>query len=100
MTPVPFQGKQFNITVLQVNTPNTDVKEAEIDWFYEDIQHLLELILKNNAIFFIKGWNAKVVNQKIPRIKRKFGFGVQNEAGERLIEFYQENTLFIANTLF
>ena len=71
MIPVPFQGKQFNIRVPQVNTPNIDAREAEVDWFYEDLQHLLELILKNNIIFFTNGWNAKVVCQKISRIKKK-----------------------------
>ena len=70
MIPGPFQGKPF-ITVPQVNTPNTDAKEAEVDWFYGNLQHLLELILKNNVIFFIKGWNAKLVIQNVPRIKKK-----------------------------
>ena len=95
-----FQGKPFNITVIQVYAPNTNAEEAEVEWFYEDLQDLLGLTAQKD-IFFIKGdWNAKVESQEIPEVTGKFGLGVQNEAGQRLIEFCQENALVIANTLF
>ena len=96
---VCFQGKPFNITVIQVYGPATDAKEAEVDQFYEDLKHLLELTLKNNVLSIIRDWNAKVGSQETPGVTGKFGLGVQNEAGQRL-KFCQENTLVIANTLF
>ena len=91
----------FNITVIQVYAPTTDAKEAEIDQFCEDLEDLLELTPKKKDILFITGnWNEKVGSQKIPGVTGKFGLGEQNEAGQRLIEFCQENTLVIANILF
>ena len=97
---VLFKGKPFSITVIQVYAPTTNVEEAEVDWFYEDLQHLLELTSPQN-VFFIRGdWNVKVGKQQLPGITGKFGLGLQNEAGKRLTEFCQENTLVIANTLF
>ena len=98
MTSVCFQGKPFNITVIQVYAPTSNAEEAER--FYEDLQDLLELTPPKNALFIIGDWNAKVESQEIPGITGKFGLGVQNEAGQRLIEFCQENTLVIANILF
>ena len=95
---VRFQGKPCNITVIQVYAPTTNAKEAE--WFYEDLQDLLELILKKDVLFIIGDSNAKVESQEIPQVTGKFGLGVQNETGQRLIEFYQENALVISNTLF
>ena len=95
---VCLQGKLFNITSIQVYIPNTNAREAE--WLYEDLQDLLEITLKNDVLIIIEDWNAKVGSQEIPRVIGKFGLGVQNEAGQRLIEFCQENTLVIANTLF
>ena len=97
---VCFQGKPFNITVIQVYAPTSNAEEAEFEQFYEDLQDLLELTPKKDALFIIGDWNAKVGSQAIPGVTGKFGFGVQNEAGQRLIEFCQENTLVIANTLF
>ena len=96
MISVHFQGKPFNIRVIQVYAPTTNVEEAEGAWFYEDV---LELTQKE-VFFIIRDWNAKVGNQETPGITSKFGLGVQNEAGQRLTEFCQENTLVIANTLF
>ena len=99
MISVHFQGKPFNITVIQVYASPTNAKEAEE--FYEDLQDLLELTPKTKDVLFIIGdWNAKVGNQEIPGVTGKFGFAVQNEAGQRLIEFCQENSLVITNTLF
>ena len=95
-----FQGKPFNITVIQVYAPTSNTEEAEVERFYEDLQDLLELILKKDVFFVIGDWNAKVGNQEIPGVTGKFGLGVQNEAGQRLIEFCQGNTLVIANALF
>ena len=100
-----FQGKTFNITVIQVYAPTTDAKEAEIDQFCEDLEDLLEFTPKNIYIYiyilFITGdWNAKVGSQKVPGVTGKFGLGEQNETGQRLTEFCQENTLVIANILF
>ena len=95
-----FQGKPFNITVIQVYAPTTDAEEAEVDWFYDDLQDLLELIPKKDVLFITGDWNAKAGSQKIPGIIAMFGSGVQNKAGQRLTEFCQENTLVIANTLF
>ena len=100
MISVRFQGKSFNITVIQVYTPTSNAKEAEVEWFYEDLQDLLELIPKKDVLFIIGDWNAKVGSQEIPGVTGRFGLGVQSEAGQRLIEFCQENTLVIANTLF
>ena len=96
---VHFQGKPFGITVLQVYAPNTNT-EAEVEWFYEDLQDILELTTKKDVFFLIGDWNAKVGSQDIPGVTGKFGLGIQNEAGQRLTEFCQENALVIANTLF
>ena len=100
MISVHFQGKPFNITVNQVYVLTNKAEEAEVDWFYEDLQDLLELTSKNDVVFIIRDWNAKVGSQEIPGVTGKFGLGVQNEAGQRLIEFSQENALVIANTFF
>ena len=94
---VRFQGKPFNVTVIQVCAPTTYAKEAEVDWFYEDLQNHLELTQKEVVLCIIRNWNGKVGSQGIPRITGKFGFGVQNEAGQKLTEFCQENTLFFNN---
>ena len=98
MISVHFQGKSFSITVIQVYAPTTNVKEAEVEWFYKYLQDFLELTPKR--VLFIKDWNAKVRSQEIPGITGKFGLGVQNEAGQRLTEFSQENMLVIAHNLF
>ena len=100
MISVCFQGKSFNITIIQVYALISNAEEAEIEPFYEELLDLLELIPKKGVLFIIGGWNAKVGNQEIPRIIGKFGLGVQNEAGQKLTEFCQENALVIANTLF
>ena len=100
MISVCFQGKPFNITVIQVYAPTSNFEEAEVQWFYEDLQDLLELTPKREVFFIIGEWNAKVGSQETPGVTGKFGLGVQNEARQRLIEFSQENTLVIANTLF
>ena len=100
MISVRFQGKPFNITVIQVYAPTSNAEEAEIEQFYEDLQDLLELTTKKDILFIIGGWNAKVGSQETPGVTGKFGLGVQNEAGQRLIEFCQETALVIANTLF
>ena len=100
MISVRFQGKPFNITVIQVYAPTSNAEEDEAESFYEDLQDLLELTPKKYVLFITGDWNAKVGSQEIPGITGKFGLGVQNEAGERLIEFCQENALVIANTLF
>ena len=97
---VYFQGKPFNITVIQVYAPTSNAEEAEVQWFYEDLQDLLELIPPKNVLCIIRDWNAKVGNQEILGVIGKFGLGVQNEAGQRLTEFCQENALVTANTLF
>ena len=97
---VRFQGKPFNITLIQVYTLTSNAEEAEVERVCEDLQDLLELTTKKDVLFIIGDWNAKVGSQKIPGITGKFGLGVQNEAGQRLTEFCQENTLVIANTLF
>ena len=101
MISVCFQDKPFNITVSQVYAPTTDAEEAEVEWFYDDLQDLLELTpkKKRNVLFIIGGWNVKVGSQEIPEAAGKFGLGVQNEAGKRLTEFCQENSLVIASTL-
>ena len=100
MISVHFQGKPFNITVIQVYTPNNNAEEAEDEWFYEDLQDLLRLTPKRDVLCIIGDWNAKVGSQEIPGVTDKYGLGVQNEAGQKLTEFCQENTLVIANTLF
>ena len=100
MISVRFQGKTFNITVIQVYSPTSNAEEVEVEWFLEDLQGLLELIPKKDVLFIIGDWNAKVGSQEIPGVAGKFGFGVWNEAGQRLIEFCQENALVISNTLF
>ena len=100
MITVHFQGKPFNITVIQVYAPTSNAEEDEVEWFYEDLQDLLELTLKKDVLFIIGDWNAKAGSQEMPGVIGKFGLGVHNEAGQRLIEFCQENTQVIANTLF
>ena len=100
MISVHFQGKPFNITVIQVYAPTSNAEEVEVEWFYEDLKDLLELTPKQDILFIIGDWNAKVGSQEIPRVTGKFGLGVQNESGQRLTEFCQENTRVIANTLF
>ena len=97
---VHFQGKPFNVTVIQVCAPTTNSKEAEADWFYDDLQDLQELTAKKDVLFIIGDCDAKVGSQRIPGITGKFGLGVQYEAGQRLTEFCLENALVIANTLF
>ena len=99
MISVHFQGKPFNIMVIQAYTPTSNTEEAEVERFYEDLQDLLELTPKKRCPFhYIGDWNAKVGNQRILGVTGKFGLGVQNETGQRPIEFCQENTLVIANT--
>ena len=100
MISVHFQGKPFNITVIQVYAPTSNAEEAEVERFYEDLQDLLELTPPKDVIFIIGDRNAKVGSQETPGVPGKFGLGVQNEAGQRLIGFCQENTLVIANTFF
>ena len=97
MISVYLQGKQFNNTVIPVYAPITNAKEAEVEWFCEELQDLLELTLKRDVFFIIGDWNAKAGSHETPC---KFGLGVQNEAGQRLTEFCQESTLVITNTLF
>ena len=98
MISVHFQGKPFKITVIQVYAETSNTEEAER--FYEDLQDLLELTPKKDVLFIIGDWNAKVGSQETPGVTGKFGLGMRNEAGQRLIEFCQENALVIANTLF
>ena len=100
MTSVYFQGKPFNIIVIQVYAPIPDAEEAEADQFYDDLVDLLELTPKNDVLLIIVDWNAKVGSQEVLGVTGKFSLGVQNEAGQRLTEFCQENTLVIVNTLF
>ena len=100
MTSVRFQGKPFSITVIQAYAPTSNTEEAEVEQFCEDLQDLLELTPKKDVLFIIGDWNAKVGSQNTPGVTDKFGLGVQNEAGQRLIEFRQENTLVIANSHF
>ena len=100
MISVHFQGKPFNITVIQAYALTSNAEEAEIEWFYEDLQDLLELTPKKDVLFIIGNWNAKIGSQEIPGVTGKFGLGVQNETRQRLTEFYQENALVIANTIF
>ena len=100
MISVYFQGKPFNITVIQIYAPTSTAEEAEVQQFYEDLQDLQNEHPPKDVLFIIGDWNAKVVSQEIPGVTGKFGLGVQNEAGQRLLEFCQENALVIANTLF
>ena len=100
MISVHFQGKPFNITVIQVYTPTSNAEEAEVEQFYEDLQALLELTPKKDVLFIRRDWNEKVGSQEIPGVTGNFGLGVKNEAGQRLTEFCQDNALVIANTLF
>ena len=100
MISLRFQGKPFNITVIQVYALTSNAEEAEVEWFYEDLQNLFEPTLKKDVLFIIGDWNAKVGTQETPGVTGKFGLEVQNEAGQRLIEFCQENALVIKNTLF
>ena len=95
---VCFQDKSFNNTVIQVYAPTSKAEEAEVEWFYEDLQELLELKTKTDVLFIRGDWNAKVGSQEIPGVTGKFGLGVQNEARQRIIEFCQEITIVIANT--
>ena len=100
MISVHFQGKPFNITVLHVYAPTSNAGEVEVERFNEDLHDLLELTPKKDVLFLMGDWNAKVGSQEIPGVTGKFGLGIKNEAGQRLTEFCQENTLVIANTLF
>ena len=100
MISVHFQGKPFSTTVIQVYAPTSNTEEDEVERCYEDLQDILELIPKKDVLFIIGDWCAKVGSQEIPGVTGKFGLGVQNEAGQRLIEFCQENALVIANTPF
>ena len=100
MISVCFQGKPFNIMVIQVYAPTSNAQEAEVESFYEDLQDLLELTPQKDVLFIIGVWNAKVGSQETPGETGKLGLGIRNEAGQRLIEFCQENALVIANTLF
>ena len=93
---VRLQGKPFNITVIQVYAPTSNAEEAEVEQFYEDLQDLVELTPKKDVLFIIGDWNANVGNQETPGVTGKFGLGMRNEAGQRLIEFCQENALVIA----
>ena len=92
MISVRFQDKPFNITVIQVYAPTSNAEEAEVERFYEDLQDLLKLILKKYVLFIIGDWNAKVGSHEIPGVTGKFGLGLQNEVGQNLVEFCQENT--------
>jgi len=95
-----FQGKPFNITVTQAYSPTSNAEEAKIEWFYEDLQELLELTPPKDVLFIIGYWNAKVGSKETPGVTGKFGLGIQNESGQSLIEFCQENALVVAITLF
>ena len=99
MISIRFQGKPFNITVIQACAPTINAEEAEVEWFSEDLQDLLELTHKKVVFFTIGEWNVKVESQETPGVTGKFGLAVWNEAGQRLIEFCQKNALVIANTL-
>ena len=100
MISVRFQGKPFNITVIQIYALTSNAEEAEVDQFYEDLQDLLELTLNKDVLFIIGDGNAKVGNQETSGVTSKFGLGMWNEAGQRLIEFCQENALVTVNTHF
>ena len=99
MVSVHFQGKPFTITVIHIYVPTTNAEEPEVEWFYDDLQDLLELTPKNPVLHH-RGLECKITSQEIPRVKGKFGLGVQNEAGQRLTDFCQENALVIANIFF
>ena len=100
MLSVRSQGKPFNITVIQVYAVTSNAEETEVEWFYEDLQDLLEHTPKKDVLFIIGDWNAKVESQETPGVTGKFGLGIWNKAGQRPIEFCQENALVRANTLF
>ena len=100
MISVCLQGKPFNITVIQVYAPTSNTEKTEVERFYEDLQDLLELTSNKDVLFIIGEWNAKVGSQETPGVTGKFGLGMRNEAGQRVIEFCQENAVVIANTLF
>ena len=100
MISVRFQGKPFNITVIQVYAPTSNTEEAEVERLYEDQPDLLELTPQKDVLFIIGNWNAKGGSQETPGVTGKFGLGIRNEAGKRLIEFCLENALVITNTLF
>ena len=100
MISVRFQDKPFNITVLQAYAPTSNTEDAEFEWFYEDLQDLLELTPQKDVLFIIGDWNANVGSQETLGVTGKFGLGIWNAAGQRLIEFWQDNALVIANTLF
>ena len=100
MISICFQGKPFNITVILVYALNSNAEEAEVEWFYEDLQDLLELTPKKDVLLIIGDWNAKVRSEETPGVIGIFGLVVQNEAAQRLIKFCQENTLVIAKPLF
>ena len=95
-----LDAKPLNITVIQAYAPTSNTEEAEVEWFYEDLQDLLELTPKKDVLFIVGDWNSKVGSQETPGVTGKFGLGIRNEAGQRLIEFCQENTLVIVNTIF
>ena len=99
MISVRLQGKPFSIKVIQVYAPTSNAEEAEVERFYEDLQDLLELTPKKDVLFVIGDWNAKVGSQETSGVTGTFGLGMRNEAGQRLIEFCQENALVVANTL-
>ena len=99
MISVSFQGKSFNITIIQVYAPTSNAEEAEVEQLFEDLQDLQELTPPKDVLFIIGDWNAKVASQETPGVTGKFGLGMRNEAGQRLIEFWQENALVIANTI-
>ena len=100
MISVRIQGKPFSLMVIQAYAPTSNTEETKVEQFYEDLQDILELTPKKDVLFIIEDWNAKVGSQEIPGVTGKFGPGVQNEAGQRIMEFCQENALVIANTLF
>ena len=100
MISVHFQGKPFNITVIQAYAPTTNAEEADVEWFCDDLQDLLEITPKKDVLFIIRDWNTEVGSQEISGVTGKFGLRVQNEAVQRLTEFCQENALVTANTLF
>ena len=100
MISVHFQGKPFDIMVIQVYAPTSNAEEAEVEQFYEDLQHFSELTPKKDVLFIIGDWNAKAGSEETPVVTGKFGFGVQNEEGPRLTDFCHKNTLVIANTFF
>ena len=100
MISVRFQGKPFNIMVIQVYALTSNAEEAEVEWFYKYLQDLLELTPQKDVLFIIGNWNTKVGSQETPRVTGKLGLEIWNETGQRLIEFCQENALVITNTLF